>query len=711
MSAAIGYFVHHQGRGHAERCAALVNALPPGRPVTIFCARDDIFPDLRAGIEIVRLPSLFEPTGDERPLDWVPAPDTVHCAPLGWPGIRKAMGRIASWFVEADPALMVCDVSAEVAQLARLCSVPHVKVVQHGERHDPGHRAAYDGAAGLLIPGDRRLAQPDWSDAMLAKAHFAPGLGASAPLPDRLAARARIGVADGEEVILVLSGGGGEGVSAAPLAVGARATPDARWITIGRVARDWHATEPGNLRHDGWVDAPMDYLAAADLVVASTGNTTCQQILAAGRPWIAVPEWRYFDEQVHKARALAGAGAALHLPSLPASIPAWRRAIAAVRREHDADLQRSMTSPTAARDAARWLDDLATRLQPIPQPRPIREEPAMTVSALTIARGRAAHLTNVVLGLARQSRLPDELVVGVMQDELYELPDAPFPIRQIRVQTGDELPLAEARNAVAKAATGDVLAFLDVDCIPARGLIADYAAHARPGEGLMMGEVMYLPAGATEGGWRYEGFEAVAVRHSDRQGPPADGRRACDDYRCFWSLNFAMHHDDWAASGGFDEAFVGYGAEDTDFGRTLTDRGIPIWWIRGARVYHQHHSHCMPPIHHLRSILRNAEVFAAKWGHRTMEHWLHAFRMMGLIEDRNGMLHVLREPEPADYALCEQSDDMAYAATAPVLRALEARRRQDEGKGPDPRTAKERHAAMVREQETLLTSSRPLAAE
>ncbi|MEF3088056.1 hypothetical protein VLL29_20690, partial [Bacillus altitudinis] len=86
----------------------------------------------------------------------------LHCAPLGWPGIRKAMAILADWFDRADPALMICDVSAEVAQFARLCSVPHVKILQHGDRSDPGHKAAYQGAAGLLAPFAPELAQPDW---------------------------------------------------------------------------------------------------------------------------------------------------------------------------------------------------------------------------------------------------------------------------------------------------------------------------------------------------------------------------------------------------------------------------------------------------------------------------------------------------------------------------------------------------------------------
>ncbi|KAF0676011.1 glycosyltransferase [Profundibacterium mesophilum] len=359
----IGYFVHHQGRGHAERCAALVNALPDARPVTIFCARDDIFPPLREGVEIRRIPSLFEPTGDEETGgDWVPTPDTLHCAPLGWPGIREAMAAITGWFAEARPLVMVCDVSAEIAQLCRICSVPHVKVLQHGDRSDPGHRAAYDGAAGLLAPFDARLAQHDWSASMLARCHFAPGLGVPVALPGKTQARAALGIADDEELILAVSGGGGSGMAQAPLGVGARAMPAARWVTIGQVQRDWHATEPANLDHMGWVENAGTWIAAADLVIASTGNTTCQQILAASKPWIAVPEWRYFDEQVAKAEALARAGAAIHLPHLPGSAHAWRAAVSAARGAHDPRLQASMIAKAPAQDAARWLEALGARL-------------------------------------------------------------------------------------------------------------------------------------------------------------------------------------------------------------------------------------------------------------------------------------------------------------------------------------------------------------
>ena len=357
----IGYFVHHQGRGHAERCADLIQALPSTRPVTVFCAEPDCLPALPPQAEVRAIPSLFEATGAETPMDQVPQPATVHCAPLGWPGIRRAMGGIAAWFADADPALIVTDVSAEIAQLARLCSVPHVAVLQHGDRNDPGHHAAYDGAAGLLAPCAAPLAQPDW-DRWRDRIHFAGGLGVRTAAPGKAEARARLGLSADAPVVVVISGGGGNGIGAAPLAVGARAVPEAHWITIGHVASDWHATEPDNLSHHGWVDAPMDYVAAADVVIASTGNTTCHQILAVGRPWLAVPEWRYFDEQVEKARALDRAGAATHMPSLPASIGAWRRALAQARDGHDAARQRALVRPDAAANAAAWLDDLAKSL-------------------------------------------------------------------------------------------------------------------------------------------------------------------------------------------------------------------------------------------------------------------------------------------------------------------------------------------------------------
>ena len=295
------------------------------------------------------------------------------------------------------------------------------------------------------------------------------------------------------------------------------------------------------------------------------------------------------------------------------------------------------------------------------------------VSVVTLGKGRPDHLVNVVLGLTRQTLMPTELIVAVMQDELYVLPDAPFPIRQIQI-VACELPLAAARNAATRVATGEVIVFLDMDCIPTPTLVADYAGFLAGFDGLLMGEVLYLPGGATAGNWSYDRFAEVAVKHSDRRGPPPQGIEICTDYRCFWSLSFAMRRATFLGLGGFDERYVGYGGEDTDFGKAIDAAGIPIAWVKGALAYHQYHPHHMPPVHHLDSVVRNAELFESKWGYRTMGHWLHAFRLMDLIDMTPGRpIRILRRPDAADLALTGQQSHQPYANTATVIRLLEDR--------------------------------------
>ncbi|MFK5596315.1 galactosyltransferase-related protein [Methylobacterium sp. HMF5984] len=295
-----------------------------------------------------------------------------------------------------------------------------------------------------------------------------------------------------------------------------------------------------------------------------------------------------------------------------------------------------------------------------------------TVSVVTLAKGRPAHLRNVLLGLERQTQAPVEFIVAVMQDVPYDLPEVAFPVRQILVP-GTELPLAAARNRGVAAASGDAVVFLDVDCIPAPDLVADYARGLAELDGLLMGEVLHLPEKATAGAWTCEAFAAVAERHSDRRGPPASGIEICRDYRCFWSLNFAIRRATFLATGGFDERYVGYGGEDTDFGKILDQAGIPIAWMKGGLAYHQYHPHHMPPVHHLASVVRNAELFEAKWGYRTMGHWLYAFKVMGLIDDApDRPIRILRHPEAGDLALTGQQSHQPYSNAASVIRFLEA---------------------------------------
>jgi hypothetical protein len=357
----VGIFVHHQGRGHAERCAALANALVQYRPVTIFCARADIFPDLQSGIDVVTIPSLFEAQEREAPrLAAMPTPETLHCAPLGWHAISDAVATLTDWFARARPALFITDVSAEIGQLCRIASVPHIAVLQHGDRDDPAHRASYDGAAALLAPYHPMLEQPGRPEALRAKTIHAPGLGIDLLNPDP-DARSRIRAPEGRELVVVIAGGGGQGTPTAPLTLGARAEPDTHWIVIGGTFSEWHETPPGNLELRGWVDNPQDHIAAADRIVSSCGNTTVHQVMQTGKPWIAIPEWRYFAEQERKAEALAAAGLCASQPTWPSDAAGWAR-LWDRARQADPGKGRTLVGGDAAPLAARRIDALAREL-------------------------------------------------------------------------------------------------------------------------------------------------------------------------------------------------------------------------------------------------------------------------------------------------------------------------------------------------------------
>lgn len=299
----------------------------------------------------------------------------------------------------------------------------------------------------------------------------------------------------------------------------------------------------------------------------------------------------------------------------------------------------------------------------------------MTISVCTLARGRARHLENLVAGLRYSARPPHELVVAVMQSERYRLPEASFPIRQVVLgdHRGGELWLAHGRNAAAAHAGGELLVFLDVDCIPAPSLLDEYASAAHRRQGVFMGEVGYLASGVADDGVDFPRFAEAAVRHPERPEPPEREVEPSRDAEAFWSLNFAIWAKDFASVGGFDERFTGYGGEDCDFARTLVANKMPLWWVRGAKAYHQFHPHHVPPVHHLDSVLANARLYQEKWGEPAMEQWLRAFTLMGLVRREGDGWRKLREPNEADFALTRQQEQQPYASAAQVLDWLEER--------------------------------------
>ncbi|OWV34788.1 sugar transferase [Pacificimonas flava] len=279
---------------------------------------------------------------------------------------------------------------------------------------------------------------------------------------------------------------------------------------------------------------------------------------------------------------------------------------------------------------------------------------------LTLVRGRRSHLVNLIKGLALQTEKPSELVIAYMQDEAHEdLPDPGFPVRSLFVP-GDRLPLAAARNAAAEAATGDLLIFLDVDCIPSPPLVKSYASALASRDALYLSEVFYLPAGAVPDPLDFDTLDCRGEPHPSKPEPPAEGVRSEPDLCELWGLCFGLRKSRWDHVGGMDPGYTGYGGEETDLAAKLAALETKAYWVADARAYHQHHEVHVPPLHHFEEIIRNARRFHEKWDRFPMTYWLGQFAKMGLIRWSDD-IEILRYPRREEVAASLAGPDVLFS--------------------------------------------------
>ncbi|MDF9714650.1 galactosyltransferase-related protein [Nocardioides sp. ChNu-99] len=249
-------------------------------------------------------------------------------------------------------------------------------------------------------------------------------------------------------------------------------------------------------------------------------------------------------------------------------------------------------------------------------------------AVLTVAHGRHEHLAAQEASLATSTRPADVRVVAALGDPAIEGPHV------LHVDADPAaLPVAAGRNRAAEAAIAagaEVLVFLDVDCLVAPGTVGAYerAVAARP-DALWSGPVTYLPAEARP--YRLDALADLDDPHPARPAPAPGERVPEPRWELFWSLSFALHADAWRATGGFDEAYAGYGAEDTDFGQRAARAGLELWWDGSARAYHQHHPVSRPPVEHAAAIVRNGRVFHERWGWWPMSGWLEEMAALGVV--------------------------------------------------------------------------------
>lgn len=347
----IGYYVHHQGAGHWQRACGIADALE--RPCTLI-GTFDVEQRAAAGRSLIDLPddriAGFEGRDGE-----FERPRGLHYAPLGVPSVRARMAQIAGWIDACDPALMIVDVSVEIALLARLMSVPTVMVRLAGRRDDEPHLEAFRSAERLLAPFPPEFDDPGLPPWIGDKTFFA-GLLSS---PPRLASRA-----EQADKIVVLFGRGGQGGDLSVLAAAARTVPDAQWHVLGPVAGR-NAQAPPNLHLHGWVEPVDAHLVDAALVIGAAGDGTLASVAAHGKRFVCIPEPRPFDEQRVKAEALARTGA-LILRDTWASVADWG-ALVRAGMSLDPSVIARFANPDGLRRTADAIEALAREIEARPR--------------------------------------------------------------------------------------------------------------------------------------------------------------------------------------------------------------------------------------------------------------------------------------------------------------------------------------------------------
>ncbi|MBP2832925.1 glycosyltransferase [Aquimarina sp. U1-2] len=250
------------------------------------------------------------------------------------------------------------------------------------------------------------------------------------------------------------------------------------------------------------------------------------------------------------------------------------------------------------------------------------------LSVIIIHYNREKHLENLLKGITQGTCIPEEIVIVDITESRRYIQINSLVITYVHLDTFDtqQLPIARARNLGAQNASYENLVFLDVDCIPCEHFIQHIKETLPLQRALYMGYPKYLKKNCEV---IEKSLQEHSISHPLR--PKVSTIEKCKDYGMFWSLCFFITTSLFFELGGFDEAYQGYGAEDTDFAFTARQWNIPFY-LTPFIVYHQQHSFFRPPFNHLYAIVANSNHFNSKWKCWPMTNHLQEFNRRNFIE-------------------------------------------------------------------------------
>jgi GT2 family glycosyltransferase len=229
-----------------------------------------------------------------------------------------------------------------------------------------------------------------------------------------------------------------------------------------------------------------------------------------------------------------------------------------------------------------------------------------TVSVVIPAHHRRRELRRTLRSLSVQSLAPDRFEVIVVDDGSPEgmHDESAEALRGFPGSTFLRNPVASgvsaARNAGAARATGDLLVFLDVDCLAHPDCLQAHLDAQQSGPiaacGYVHGReltpsIWDLRLGSD---WNLDDTRATFARAAAEPALADPLEHELDpplptDWAFFWTHNVGIPRQVYEDCGGFLEDFEIKGVEDLEIGLRLQRRGVPTIFLAAAKALHQPH--------------------------------------------------------------------------------------------------------------------------
>jgi len=225
------------------------------------------------------------------------------------------------------------------------------------------------------------------------------------------------------------------------------------------------------------------------------------------------------------------------------------------------------------------------------------------VSLVVTTYNRKDALGLVLRSALRQSEPPLEVLVADdgSRDDTRALVEAvareaPLPVVHCW-QEDDGFRAAAIRNEAIARARGDYLVMVDGDIVLHRDFVRDHARAARPGR-LVQGSRALLSQAVTEAALAQGTVDfgplspGVSNRLNTLRSPILSRLFSYDSANIYRvrSANLGCWRADVVRVNGFDEAFVGWGREDSEFVARMQHAGVVKRHLKFAALgYHLHH--------------------------------------------------------------------------------------------------------------------------